>query len=144
MYWTSQISSHEARNPCSALASAAELLRTKTVDHLGRISLGQSIIVTKEMLSGLEDDVLILESTCSRAHAWFDAVLAHFAFRRFLSSSGMQHCTSMQERILNDVLRLSQIDLGLLDISFVELDIVEEVERLCRIFTVRSPLLSRF
>jgi signal transduction histidine kinase len=88
------ITSHEIRNPTSAIIAATDLLRSNINDMLSKVTIGSKMLFTPESVATLEDDILVLDS--------------------------IHQSATIQERLSNDILRLAQIDLELLQVFPME------------------------
>jgi len=102
------VTSHELRQPVSAILNSAQLIRSNLVDlrHALRANDGQQI--DQKLVAALEDDIDSL-----------DAVM---------------QCGLAQERIANDVLSLSRIQLQVLAIHPTEFVLADEVQNIVSIF----------
>ncbi|KAF8603054.1 hypothetical protein BDV93DRAFT_178308 [Ceratobasidium sp. AG-I] len=102
------VTSHELRQPVSAILNSAQLIRSNLVDlrHALRANDGQPI--DQKLVAALEDDIDSL-----------DAVM---------------QCGLAQERIANDVLSLSRIQLQVLAIHPTEFVLPDEVQNIVSIF----------
>ncbi|KAI5119585.1 hypothetical protein M0805_006470 [Coniferiporia weirii] len=106
------VTSHELRQPVSAILNCSSLVRSNLAGHrddLVRLHASNRLFQpTDELLQAIDDDLEALDA--------------------------IYQCGLAQERIANDVLSLSRIQLQILSIHPVEFELVEEVQRIVSIF----------
>ncbi|KAL5511938.1 hypothetical protein ACEPAH_5157 [Sanghuangporus vaninii] len=106
------VTSHELRQPVSAILNCSSLMRSNLARHrkeLARACMSNaSFRPTKELLRAMDDDLDALDS--------------------------IYQCGLAQERIANDVLSLSRIQLQILSIQPVEFELIPEIQRIVSIF----------
>ncbi|KAL5528950.1 hypothetical protein ACEPAG_4924 [Sanghuangporus baumii] len=106
------VTSHELRQPVSAILNCSSLVRSNLAGH--RKELGRAFVSnepfrpTKELLREMDDDLDALDA--------------------------IYQCGLAQERIANDVLSLSRIQLQILSIQPVEFELIPEIQRIMSIF----------
>ncbi|THH05145.1 hypothetical protein EW145_g5011 [Phellinidium pouzarii] len=106
------VTSHELRQPVSAILNCSSLVRSNLAGHreeLGRLYGNNELFQpTEAFLRAIDDDLEALDA--------------------------IYQCGLAQERIANDVLSLSRIQLQILSIHPVEFELIEEVQRIISIF----------
>ncbi|EUC67656.1 multi-sensor signal transduction histidine kinase, partial [Rhizoctonia solani AG-3 Rhs1AP] len=102
------VTSHELRQPVSAILNSAQLIRSNLVDLRQALVTNEGILIDPKLVAALEDDIDSL-----------DAVM---------------QCGLAQERIANDVLSLSRIQLQVLAIHPTEFLLTDEVQNIASIF----------
>ncbi|KAJ1305265.1 hypothetical protein OPQ81_000293 [Rhizoctonia solani] len=102
------VTSHELRQPVSAILNSAQLIRSNLVDLRQALITNEEWMIEPRFLAALEDDIDSL-----------DAVM---------------QCGLAQERIANDVLSLSRIQLQVLAIHPTEFLLPDEVQNIVSIF----------
>ncbi|QRV93187.1 protein-histidine kinase [Ceratobasidium sp. AG-Ba] len=102
------VTSHELRQPVSAILNSAQLIRSNLVDLREAIRANDGQLIDQKLVAALEDDIESL-----------DAVM---------------QCGLAQERIANDVLSLSRIQLQVLAIHPTEFVLADEVQNIVSIF----------
>ncbi|QRW07342.1 protein-histidine kinase [Ceratobasidium sp. AG-Ba] len=102
------VTSHELRQPVSAILNSAQLIRSNLVDLREAMRANDGQLIDRKLVAALEDDIESL-----------DAVM---------------QCGLAQERIANDVLSLSRIQLQVLAIHPTEFVLVDEVQNIVSIF----------
>ncbi|KAL5490593.1 hypothetical protein ACEPAI_5427 [Sanghuangporus weigelae] len=106
------VTSHELRQPVSAILNCSSLVRSNLARHrkeLGRACMSNAPFrPTKELLRAMDDDLDALDA--------------------------IYQCGLAQERIANDVLSLSRIQLQILSIQPVEFELIPEIQRIVSIF----------
>ncbi|KAG8695728.1 hypothetical protein FRC08_007590, partial [Ceratobasidium sp. 394] len=102
------VTSHELRQPVSAILNSAQLIRSNLVDLRQALRANDGQRVDPKLVASLEDDIESL-----------DAVM---------------QCGLAQERIANDVLSLSRIQLQVLAIHPTEFVLADEIQNIVSIF----------
>ncbi|CAE6413645.1 unnamed protein product [Rhizoctonia solani] len=102
------VTSHELRQPVSAILNSAQLIRSNLVDLRQALVTNEGLMIDPKLVAALEDDIDSL-----------DAVM---------------QCGLAQERIANDVLSLSRIQLEVLAIHPTEFFLADEVQNIVCIF----------
>ncbi|CAE6437936.1 unnamed protein product [Rhizoctonia solani] len=102
------VTSHELRQPVSAILNSAQLIRSNLVDLRQALVTNEGLLIDPKLVAALEDDIDSL-----------DAVM---------------QCGLAQERIANDVLSLSRIQLQVLAIHPTEFLLPDEVQNIVSIF----------
>ncbi|CUA71218.1 protein-histidine kinase [Rhizoctonia solani] len=102
------VTSHELRQPVSAILNSAQLIRSNLVDLRQALVTSEGLMIDPKLVAALEDDIDSL-----------DAVM---------------QCGLAQERIANDVLSLSRIQLQVLAIHPTEFLLTDEVQNIVSIF----------
>ncbi|KAG8997175.1 hypothetical protein FRB93_000461 [Tulasnella sp. JGI-2019a] len=105
------VTSHELRQPVSAILNCSQLVRTNLENLAEKLrgSGAQAFVPTPELLATLEEDLDALDS--------------------------IYQCGLSQERIANDVLSLSRMQLDTLSIQDIEFPLIKELRRILSIFT---------
>ncbi|CAE6473009.1 unnamed protein product [Rhizoctonia solani] len=102
------VTSHELRQPVSAILNSAQLIRSNLVDLRQALVTNEGLLIDPKLVAALEDDIDSL-----------DAIM---------------QCGLAQERIANDVLSLSRIQLQVLAIHPAEFLLTDEVQNIVSIF----------
>ncbi|TRM62099.1 hypothetical protein BD626DRAFT_548830 [Schizophyllum amplum] len=105
------VTSHELRQPVSAILNCSGLVRTNMVallEHIQGAKSGAGVVLTAEQLDSMREDVEALDA--------------------------IYQCGLAQERIANDVLSLSRMQLDSLNIQAVDFELVTETQRIVSIF----------
>lgn len=103
------VTSHELRQPVSAILNCSSLVRTNLSALRDEIqSVGAQFRPTPKLLNTMQEDLEALDA--------------------------IYQCGLAQERIANDVLSLSRIQLNVLSIHPVEFDLVQEIKRITSLF----------
>ncbi|KAL5533412.1 hypothetical protein ACEPAF_5188 [Sanghuangporus sanghuang] len=106
------VTSHELRQPVSAILNCSSLVRSNLARHrkeLARACMSNALFrPTKGLLRAMDDDLDALDA--------------------------IYQCGLAQERIANDVLSLSRIQLQILSIQPVEFELIPEIQRIVSIF----------
>ena len=116
------VTSHELRQPVSAILNCSSLVRQNYADLL--LALQNCVETdtlykpTKKMLKTMDEDIDALDA--------------------------IYQCGLAQERIANDVLSLSRIQLQILSVCPVEFDLIPEVQRIISIFRNELKMYAFF
>ncbi|KAG8979497.1 hypothetical protein FRC05_008486 [Tulasnella sp. 425] len=105
------VTSHELRQPVSAILNCSQLVRTNLsnlAEALRKSRVATPFVPTDSLLKQIEDDLDALDS--------------------------IYQCGLSQERIANDVLSLSRLQLDTLSIHAVDFQLVPELQRIISIF----------
>lgn len=103
------VTSHELRQPVSAILNCSSLVRSNLGGLYAELTRGVPYTPSESMLKLVRDDLDALDA--------------------------IYQCGLAQERIANDVLSLSRIQLEVLSISPVDFDLVAEMRRIVAIFS---------
>ncbi|KAG8850364.1 hypothetical protein FRB96_000428 [Tulasnella sp. 330] len=105
------VTSHELRQPVSAILNCSQLVRVNMENLIEKLrsSENQPFVPTPELLATMEEDLDALDS--------------------------IYQCGLSQERIANDVLSLSRMQLETLSVQSIEFPLVKELRRILSIFT---------
>ena len=125
------VTSHELRQPVSAILNCSSLVRSNLGvlrDDLCRASEERAAFrPTPALIKSIDDDLDALD-------AIYQVCARPLQEQYFLFYAFAQQCGLAQERIANDVLSLSRIQLQVLSIYPVEFELVAEVQRIVSIF----------
>jgi signal transduction histidine kinase len=102
------VTSHELRQPVSAILNCSSLVRTNLARLYEKLADGRTLEPSEDALRLIADDLDALDA--------------------------IYQCGLAQERIANDVLSLSRIQLEVLSIDPVDFNLVAEMKRIVSIF----------